>query len=195
MVSARRPFDPTSAHRIVAYTSGDLRVARRLQLIQELHQVERRANENVCDSHERFRRRQESSDPRMQQLHRELAGCVLHTVASANVRQIGDRLVQNVRCRHRSGSGAEDDFPDHGTKTAFELPIRNSSSLNAQVVARVAVHVGGRWPAGLAPRATAEGLVYRLPRLSPVYEDFSEPAAHANFFESKEFEVPTDSIC
>ena len=39
--------------------------------------------------------------------------------------QIGDSLVQNVCCRHRPGSGAEDDFPDHGTKTAFELPIRS----------------------------------------------------------------------
>ncbi len=38
--------------------------------------------------------------------------------------QIGDSLVQNVRCRRRSGSGADDDFPDNGTKTAFELPIR-----------------------------------------------------------------------
>ena len=39
--------------------------------------------------------------------------------------QTGDCLVQNVLCRRRSGSGAEDDFPDHGTKTAFELPIRS----------------------------------------------------------------------
>ncbi len=38
--------------------------------------------------------------------------------------QFGDSLVQNVCCRHRPGSGAEDDIPDHGTKTAFELPIR-----------------------------------------------------------------------
>ena len=38
--------------------------------------------------------------------------------------RIGDGLVQNVLCRHRPGSGAEDDIPDHGTKTAFELPIR-----------------------------------------------------------------------
>ena len=37
-------------------------------------------------------------------------------------------LVQNVCCRHRPGFGAEDDFPDHDTKTAFELPIRRASA-------------------------------------------------------------------
>ena len=43
--------------------------------------------------------------------------------------QIGDSRVQNVRCRRRPGSGAEDDFPDRGTKTAFELPIRTAFEL------------------------------------------------------------------
>jgi hypothetical protein len=45
-----------------------------------------------------------------------------------NVHQFSDSLVQNVCRRHRPGSGAEDDFPDHGTKTAFELPIRMLTS-------------------------------------------------------------------
>lgn len=57
---------------MAAFKAGDLRAARTLQLTQELYQVERRANEDGCDSHERLQRRQESSAPRMQQLRREL---------------------------------------------------------------------------------------------------------------------------
>ncbi len=57
---------------MAAFKAGDLRAARTLQLIQELDQVERRAKQDGCDSHERSRRRQESSGPRMQQLRREL---------------------------------------------------------------------------------------------------------------------------
>ena len=57
---------------MAAFKAGDLRAARTLQLIQEPYQVERRANEDGCDSHERLRRRQESSAPRMQQLRKEL---------------------------------------------------------------------------------------------------------------------------
>ena len=41
--------------------------------------------------------------------------------------------MQNVLCRYRSGSGAEDDVPDHGTKTAFELPIRFAHGLRRGV--------------------------------------------------------------
>ena len=65
LAHARRKF-------VAAFKAGDLRAARTLQLIQELYQVERRANEDGCDSQERLRRRQESSDPRMQQLRKEL---------------------------------------------------------------------------------------------------------------------------
>jgi len=35
---------------------------------------------------------------------------------------LGDSLVQNVLCRHRSRHSSGGHFPDHGTKTAFELP-------------------------------------------------------------------------
>ena len=37
--------------------------------------------------------------------------------------QIGDSLVQSVRCRRRLSHGSGDHFPGHGTKTAFVLPI------------------------------------------------------------------------
>ena len=53
-----------------------------------------------------------------------------------------------------SGSGAEDDFPDHGTKTAFELPIRLLSGALALwlIVAlrRTANGIGGSWPSAAA---------------------------------------------
>ena len=65
LAHARRKF-------VAAYHAGDLRVARTLQLIQELYVIERRANEDRCNVTERLRRRQESSAPRMKLLRQEL---------------------------------------------------------------------------------------------------------------------------
>jgi hypothetical protein len=42
--------------------------------------------------------------------------------------QIGDSRVQNVRCRRRPRHSSGGHFPGHGTKTAFELPIRRASA-------------------------------------------------------------------
>ncbi len=65
LAHARRKF-------VAAYQAGDLRVARTLQLIQELYGIERRANEDRCNVTERLRRRQEFSAPRMKLLRQEL---------------------------------------------------------------------------------------------------------------------------
>ena len=65
LAHARRKF-------VAAYQAGDLRVARTLQLIQELYVIERRATADGCDVTERLRRRQKSSVPRMKLLRQEL---------------------------------------------------------------------------------------------------------------------------
>ena len=38
--------------------------------------------------------------------------------------QIGDCLASNALCRRRLMHDSGDPFPDHGTKTTFELPTR-----------------------------------------------------------------------
>jgi len=70
--------------------------------------------------------------------------------------QTGDCLVQNVCCRHRPGFGAEDDFPDHDTKTAFELPIRRASAKRCGlrlVVARLRAGAQFGWGRHYKPTA------------------------------------------